>query len=131
MIGLGSDKNFGRLGLKTLAYYFSTGLIAICIGLFFVNVIQPGNVDDATREAMTSQMADPELIEGKLAGRSADDIWDIFLRMIPTNIIDTASVVADEFQIGRRACRFSDNGVDSDQRRAHHERCNHAWLLHR
>jgi len=91
MIGLGADKNFGRLGLKTLAYYFSTGLIAICIGLLFVNIIEPGNVDDATRAAMNAQKADIDEFQSKFEGKTVDDIWDIFKRMIPTNIVEATS----------------------------------------
>ena len=38
--GLGNVKGFGRLGLKTLLYYATTSLIAILVGLCFVNVIR-------------------------------------------------------------------------------------------
>ena len=40
--GLGGVKGFGRLGMKTLGFYMSTSLIAVLIGLFLVNTIQPG-----------------------------------------------------------------------------------------
>ncbi len=39
---IGSEKNLGRLGLKTLTYYIVTSLFAILIGLFWVNILQPG-----------------------------------------------------------------------------------------
>lgn len=43
---IGSAKNLGRLGLKTMLYYLSTSTLAILIGLFLVNLIQPGNSID-------------------------------------------------------------------------------------
>jgi Na+/H+-dicarboxylate symporter len=42
MIAIGSGENLGKLGLKTLAYYISTSLLAIVTGLFLVNVFKPG-----------------------------------------------------------------------------------------
>ncbi len=39
---IGSEKNLGRLGLKTLTYYVVTSLFAILVGLFWVNLLQPG-----------------------------------------------------------------------------------------
>jgi Na+/H+-dicarboxylate symporter len=40
--GLKEAEGFGRLGLKTLGFYMSTGLLAILLGLFLVGTIQPG-----------------------------------------------------------------------------------------
>ena len=45
IIGVSSIKNrskIGRLGFKTFLYYVSTSLIAILIGLFLANSIEPG-----------------------------------------------------------------------------------------
>ena len=39
---IGNDEAFGRLGFKTFTFYLSTSLMAILIGLFFVNIIAPG-----------------------------------------------------------------------------------------
>lgn len=91
MIGLGSDNNFGRLGLKTLGFYFVTGMIAVVIGLVLVNVIKPGVVDAATAEKLLSQAADPGDFAGKVAGRTGADVLEIFVRMFPPNIIGAAS----------------------------------------
>jgi Na+/H+-dicarboxylate symporter len=43
--GIGSLKNIkqlGRVGIKTLGIYLATTVTAICIGLFFVNLVKPG-----------------------------------------------------------------------------------------
>ena len=48
--GLGDPSNLGRLGIKTLAFYFLTTFIAIGIGLILVNLIAPGKlIDEETR----------------------------------------------------------------------------------
>jgi len=39
---MGSAGNIGKLGLKTVSYYLLTSIFAITIGLFMVNLIQPG-----------------------------------------------------------------------------------------
>ena len=39
---IGSGKNLGRIGLKTMTYYISTSLMAILTGLALVNMIKPG-----------------------------------------------------------------------------------------
>ena len=39
---LGRKKNIGKLSFKTMAYYMSTSLIAILIGLGVTNIIKPG-----------------------------------------------------------------------------------------
>lgn len=39
---IGSGNSIGRIGGKTLLYYLTTSLLAIVIGLFFVNILKPG-----------------------------------------------------------------------------------------
>lgn len=39
---IGTGRELGRLGLKTLAYYMTTSLAAILVGLSLVNLIRPG-----------------------------------------------------------------------------------------
>jgi Na+/H+-dicarboxylate symporter len=88
--GLGAIEGFGRLGLKTLAYYATTTLAAILVGLCLVNVIRPGAssgespvVRQEMNEAVRAELA-------KTEGRGAGDIAGIFKRMIPPNIVKSA-----------------------------------------
>jgi len=39
---IGNEKSFGRLGGKMFAFYLGTSLLAVLIGLFFVDIIAPG-----------------------------------------------------------------------------------------
>jgi len=43
---MGTGKDLGRLGLKTMGYYTMTSVFAIVTGLFFVNIIKPGKGAD-------------------------------------------------------------------------------------
>ncbi|MFV0379104.1 MAG: dicarboxylate/amino acid:cation symporter [Mangrovibacterium sp.] len=75
---MGTGKNLGRLGIKTLSYYLVTSLLAILTGLFLVNLIKPG----VGVELGSSTEGQP------FAGHDAK-ISDIFLRMVPENIFQS------------------------------------------
>jgi len=45
---IGGHGNFGRLGLKTIAYYVVTSLLSITTGLVLVNLVKPGIGVDIT-----------------------------------------------------------------------------------
>lgn len=88
--GVGQGGSLGRLGGRTLLYYLASSLIAILIGLALVNLISPGIVDgQPARDIIGLQAADAELEQ--VAGRGAGDIADVFLRMVPPNVIDAAT----------------------------------------
>jgi len=74
---IGDAQNLGRLGLKTITYYISTSLFAIVTGLFFVNLIQPGIGADLGLKREVPELA-----------AASGNIWDIILRMVPTNIFE-------------------------------------------
>lgn len=91
VMGLGSERNFGRLGLKTIGYYIVTTTVAVCIGLLLVNLIRPGRVDPEVAERMLAQASSVETFAHKAEGSSTKDLLDIFARMVPPNIISAAS----------------------------------------
>lgn len=83
---IGQQGGFGRLGAKTIGYYVLTSFIAIMIGLVLVNVIQPG----AGQEGVPVLETDEQVMSA-VAGKSAGDVVDVFLRMIPVNIVEAAA----------------------------------------
>lgn len=89
--GIGQSRDFGRLGGKTLLYYASTSLIAILIGLTLVNIVEPGRVDGEPAHDQIGLTADGGEIAAKLEGRGAGDVVDVFLRMIPPNVVAAAA----------------------------------------
>jgi Na+/H+-dicarboxylate symporter len=64
----------GRIGGKTLLYYFCTTTIAVAIGLLFVLTIQPGNQGHALRlrAERTAELAERRTEYESATGRSAD-----------------------------------------------------------
>ena len=88
---LGSGDAFGRLGGKTLGYYVMTSTFAILIGLAVVNFIQPGVVNGEPAKDMLGLSADTNEVMEKVEGKSSGDVVGIFLRMIPTNIVQAAA----------------------------------------
>lgn len=90
MSGLGGSEHLGRLGAKTIGYYALTSLLAILIGLFFANLIQPGQVNGHPAEVF-GLSADTATVQATLGDHDASDVVEVFLRFIPTNIIAAAA----------------------------------------
>lgn len=88
---LGSGRDFGRLGAKTLAYYLTTTLFAVLVGLAFVNAIRPGIIDGQPARDLIGLSADTDAVRAGVGDRSLRDITDVFLRMVPTNVIASAA----------------------------------------
>ncbi|MGD8568997.1 MAG: dicarboxylate/amino acid:cation symporter [Gammaproteobacteria bacterium] len=89
--GMGGHHALGRMGGKTILYYAATSLLAILIGLTLVNIMTPGIVDGEPAKdkiGLTSDVAD---IKSKVEGKSAGDVAEVFLRMVPTNIVFAAA----------------------------------------
>jgi len=89
--GVSSGGAMGRLGGKTLLYYASTSLVAILIGLLLVNTFTPGIVDGEPAKEILALSEDTESVAAKVEGRGMGDIAEIFLRMVPTNIVAAAA----------------------------------------
>ncbi len=90
--GIGSGENLGRLGGRTLLFYALTSLAAILIGLILVNVIKPGIDSNGTpvqKELAIEKYADQAI--SKVGNRGSGDVVDIFLRMLPPNIVKAAA----------------------------------------
>jgi len=89
--GIGSGGNLGALGGKTLLFYATTTLAAILIGLLVINVIQPGIVDgEPARELLALEASSDDIAE-TVGGKGVGDVAEVFLRMIPPNIVKAAA----------------------------------------
>jgi Na+/H+-dicarboxylate symporter len=88
--GIGGSENLGRMGAKTIGYYATTSLLAILVGLVLVNLIQPGVVDGDPKEVFGFH-ADAAALEEKVGGKDTGDVVEVFLRMIPTNVVEAAA----------------------------------------
>ena len=83
---IGNESAFGRLGLKIFGFYLSTSLIAIVIGLIFVNLLKPGSVITPDTIAASVNVAD---VQKHLATQESARFGDILLQIVPSNIVDT------------------------------------------
>ena len=95
IINVGGERDFGRLGGKTLAFYATSGFFAVVTGLLCVNLIQPGEVEPELRATMLAQesAAHQETIAGALenANDGFRSVLEIFQRMIPSNLFVAAA----------------------------------------
>ena len=83
---VGGGRSLGRLGIKTLAYYITTSLLAILVGLVLVNIIQPGaRSDPRTAETAGAESVAVQQLE------TPQGISDVLERLIPTNPVAAAA----------------------------------------
>jgi len=90
MMSLQGDA-LGRLGTKTIIYYASTSLVAILIGLFFVNLLQPGIVDGVPARDIIGLSSQTDEVINRVGDKGAGDIAEVLLRMVPPNIVTAAA----------------------------------------
>lgn len=92
ILGLGDVRRLGMPGLRAVAYFLTTTLFAVTIGLIVVNIIQPGvgSVDPAQLEAIQSQGSE-------LAKRGQEDpsigtiLHNLMLMLFTDNLIKAAA----------------------------------------
>ncbi|RMG31265.1 MAG: dicarboxylate/amino acid:cation symporter [Gammaproteobacteria bacterium] len=89
--GLGRSEALGRLGMRTLVYYLTTSLLAILTGLVLVDLVQPGLAGGHPVRDLLGLARLPESRLERIAGHGAGDLVEIFLRMVPTNIVQAAA----------------------------------------
>lgn len=83
---IGNENDFSRLGTKIFSFYIGTSLLAVLIGLFFVNLFQPGSAYNISNSTLTPAISSQ--IQEKLLSQSQLNIGNIILQIIPSNIID-------------------------------------------
>lgn len=90
--GVGGVAGLGRLGGMTFLYYMVTSLLAILTGLVLVNLFTPGIIDGQPAQAilgLDSQQA--AIAVEKVGARGVGDIAEVFLSMLPPNIVAAAA----------------------------------------
>ncbi|MBL4608274.1 MAG: dicarboxylate/amino acid:cation symporter [Pseudomonadales bacterium] len=89
--GLGGENGLGKMGIKTLGFYALSSTLAILVGLFFVNLLAPGIIDGEPARDQLGLGVISESIADKVEGKGQGDLVEIFLRMVPTNIVAAAA----------------------------------------
>lgn len=88
---LGAHGQLGRIGLRTFGLYVFTTAAAVLIGLVIVNLVEPGVQGGAPAGTALALESDSAEIARVVANRGAADIADIFVRMVPENVIAAAA----------------------------------------
>jgi Na+/H+-dicarboxylate symporter len=91
MAGNQGGEGLGRLGGKTLAWYLATTALAALVGLLALNLVQPGIVDGQPARDSLGLAAETGAVLERVADRDSGDLMEIFLRMLPPNIVAAAA----------------------------------------
>jgi proton glutamate symport protein len=86
----GAGQDIGRLGARTIVYYVVSSLLAVLTGLVLVNLTTPGIVDGQPAKDIIGLTASVESLAG-FESRGGGDLWGIFLRMVPSNVVAAAA----------------------------------------
>jgi proton glutamate symport protein len=90
--GMGGPEGLGRLGAKTVSFYLVSTLLAILTGLLLVNLLAPGIVNgEPARDILGLSQQSVEEVAEKVQGRTASDLTDVFISMVPPNIVLAAA----------------------------------------
>lgn len=105
IVNIGGGESFGRLGLKTMAYYMVTSLLAIVTSLFFINILKPG-VGALGETIDMSNMVRPE----------TKSLSDTIIGIVPSNIFSSLSsgdflpIIFFSIVVGVFAVKLKDEG---------------------
>ena len=95
VVSVGDFSHLGRIGLKTLTYYFATMLIAVTIGLVLVNIVRPGDriIQEQRDEAPTEyrDSGKESTVETNVPPGFGGALLNIVDQMIPANPIAAAA----------------------------------------
>ena len=89
--GIGSGGNLGALGGRTLLFYAATTLAAILLGLVIINAIAPGIVNGEPAGELLALDSPAEDISARIEGKGPGDVAEVFMRMVPANIVKAAA----------------------------------------
>ena len=94
--GIGRAEDLGRLGAKTIGLYLVTGLLAVLVGLAFVNTVRPGFEGGAPVGAQLALQAGAQDVRQNLESSGGfGELVKMFERMVPENVVATASSNGD------------------------------------
>lgn len=87
---IGGEGAFGRLGAKMFGFYLGTSLLAILIGLFFVNLISPGSSHIAPPINAEESAALGQL-KARIINQEGATLVNVLVSIIPSNILSALS----------------------------------------
>lgn len=93
IVGVGGvgGGDLGKLGLKTVLYYLATTAIAVTLGLFMVNAVEPGIMNGTPASEVLGLSAESQDLVARVGDKDAGDLAGVLLRMFPPNLIEAAA----------------------------------------
>ena len=88
---IGSGRDLGRIGLKTISFYVVTTLIAVLIALMLVNIVEPGMEDGQPVREKLALTQDTSDVTAGVMSRMNTGTSDTIRSVIPSNIVDAAA----------------------------------------
>jgi proton glutamate symport protein len=88
---VGSGRDLGRLGIKTLAYYVFTTLLAVLIALALIDLVKPGIVNGTPAKSLLALEASSDIVNSSVQQRANVTVYDTLLSFVPTNVLQAAS----------------------------------------
>lgn len=83
---IGNEGGFGRLGGKMFTFYIGTSILAILIGLFFVNIINPGG-SHITPTVTGTEAEEFTALKDKITNQGGQAFVQVLISIIPSNIL--------------------------------------------
>jgi proton glutamate symport protein len=88
---LGSGRDLGRLGIKTLSFYVLTTLLAVLTALTLVNLVKPGIVNGEPAKALLALEAQAETVTATVKEHTSTGVLETLLSAVPSNIVEAAA----------------------------------------
>jgi Na+/H+-dicarboxylate symporter len=88
---LGSGRDLGRLGVKTLLFYVVTTLLAVLTALTLVDLVRPGIVNGEPAKSLLALEAQSESVTAAVKEHTSTGILDTLLSAVPANIVEAAA----------------------------------------
>ncbi len=91
ILNLEDVKGLGKMGVATITYYLTTSILAVITGCVFVFLLQPGLSHSLPAGGLLGLKSHQVAQSVNLSTSSLADLKDIFIRMIPPNIVSAAA----------------------------------------
>jgi len=88
---VGSGRDLGRLGAKTLAFYVFTTLLSVLIALALVDVLKPGIVNGVPARSLLALETSSDVVSSSVQQRTEVTVLGTILSIVPTNVLQAAA----------------------------------------
>ena len=101
IINLENISNLSRIGIKTISLYIISTVLAISVGLFLVNTIQPGNYfsEETRQDLLQTYTTDVNTKKDIAISQQNQSPLNFIVEIIPENIVKSSSSNKNMLQV--------------------------------